>query len=136
MTDRLTIEQRRFCMSKIRGRNTKPEIAIRSLLWGFGLRFRVKASMYGKPDIVFGKRKLAVFIDGCFWHQCPVHFTAPASNKSFWRNKMANNIRRDMKVNEILKEQGWHVLRFWEHDVKKDAQKIAQKVLKKYNKLR
>lgn len=72
----------------------------------------------GKPDFVFPKRKIVVFVDGCFWHGCPLHGTIPKTNQAFWDKKLTRNIERDKEVNKILSEKGWRVIRFWQHELK------------------
>ena len=103
-----------------RRRDTKPEVAIRSALHRKGLRFRVDrkvlAGMSSRPDVVFGPSKVAVFVDGCFWHRCPEHGTIPKNNREWWEDKLNRNVARDRRVDEQLREAGWQVLRFWEHD--------------------
>lgn len=99
---------------------TKPEIAIRSQLHKMGFRFRkdyvIKiAGMSFRPDIVFTKVKLAIFIDGCFWHFCPEHGHIPKSNRHYWEPKLKANRERDILTNNKLRENGWEVLRLWEH---------------------
>lgn len=107
-------------MSRIRGRNTKPELMLRRELWSRGLRYRISPKLIGKPDIVFVSSGVAVFVDGCFWHGCPDHCREPKTNAQFWREKIAKNRSRDTQVNLELSENGWHVLRFWEHQIKQD----------------
>lgn len=101
-------------------RDTKPELAIRRLLHARGLRYRVDvAPLPGtrrRADIVFRKEKVAVFIDGCFWHGCPRHATAPKSNAQWWADKLAANQVRDRSSDRKLSDAGWTVLRFWEHE--------------------
>jgi len=111
-------------------RDTGPERRVRSLLHRAGLRFRkgkkVSAgSIQVRPDIVFGRSRVAVFIDGCFWHQCPEHGRMPASNRDYWVPKFERNQRRDREVDAALKAEGWTVMRFWEHE---DAQAVADAV--------
>jgi DNA mismatch endonuclease (patch repair protein) len=110
-------------MSRIRGKHTGPELALRSALWREGLRYRVHVSLPGKPDLAFPSARVAVFIDGCFWHGCPEHSTRPKANAGFWREKIGGNIARDTRVNEALKSLGWRVLRFWEHDLSRNVQR-------------
>jgi len=121
MADVLTPEQRRLNMSRIRGSNTKPEKLLRSALHAEGLRFRVhRRDLPGCPDIVFPRARLAVFVDGCFWHGCPEHAVKPKTNAEFWAEKLRRNKQRDRDVARTLEQQGWGVVRFWEHDVKRD----------------
>ena len=129
MTDVLTPEQRKKNMSRIHGKNTSPELKLRKLLWKSGLRgYRVYYNLPGKPDIVFTKQKLVIFVDGCFWHKCPVCFRPPASNEGFWSEKLQKNVERDMRVNEELQNTGWTVLRIWEHEIKKTPDVVVGKI--------
>ena len=118
MTDVLNPQQRSYCMSQIRGKDTKPEIVFRKALWREGFRYSLKYKLYGKPDIILPGRKIAVFIDGCFWHGWPLHYNKPNTNKKFWKEKIKKNIERDKQVNRYLKKNGWQVVRYWEHQVK------------------
>ncbi len=129
MVDVLTKKQRSYNMSMIRGRNTKPEISLRKLLFSKGIRGYRLSGAPGKPDIIFPKYKIAIFIDGCFWHKCPRHFIEPATRKEFWAKKIEGNVKRDIEINRILKEEGWTVLRFWEHEIEKDINKCYISVL-------
>lgn len=101
-------------------RDTKPEMALRSALHKMGLRYRVDyppiPGMRQRADIVFTKAKVAVFVDGCFWHGCPIHGTWPKANAEWWRVKIEANMQRDAKTNERLREAGWTVIRIWEHE--------------------
>jgi DNA mismatch endonuclease (patch repair protein) len=123
---RITMEQRSKIMSAIGSKNTKPEIALRKALWARGLRFRIH---YGKEkiDVAFPSRKLAVFVDGCFWHGCPEHFRLPKTRKSYWHPKLKKNKERDRAKEERLKLEGWKIMRFWEHELKK-PDTIAEKI--------
>lgn len=105
-------------MSRIIGRNTKPELLLRRSLWSRGARYRLSARLpAGRPDLVFPKRKLAVFVDGCFWHGCPLHYARPRSNEAFWSSKLVENVVRDARQTQALKCSGWSVVRLWEHEV-------------------
>src|SRR6478752_732050 len=101
-------------------RDTKPELAVRRLLHAYGVRYRVDAKLEPglrvRGDIVWRGRKIVVFVDGCFWHGCPVHATAPKANADWWREKLDANIARDKRTNAELIERGWKVMRFWEHE--------------------
>ncbi|MFF9405863.1 very short patch repair endonuclease [Streptomyces anandii] len=116
-------------MSRQSSRDTVPEVAVRRLLHASGLRYRVNVPVPGMPrrtiDIVFGKYKIAIFMDGCFWHGCPEHATQPKANSEWWRKKLDRNMSRDVETTGHLTEAGWTVLRFWEHE---DPLKVAVRV--------
>lgn len=100
--------------------DTKPEVLIRSSLHACGMRFRKNyelrlAALRVRPDIVFTRRKVAVFVDGCFWHGCPEHGTRPRVNQAYWDPKLERNRRRDCAVDSALRDAGWRVIRLWEH---------------------
>ena len=116
-------------MSSIRGKNTKPEIAIRKLLWSKGIRYRIhNRSIFGTPDIAIKKNKLAIFVDGCFWHGCRKCYREPKTNVEYWRNKILNNKKRRKNVKSALKSEGWNILEFWEHEIKSNPEKISTKI--------
>ena len=100
-------------------RDTKPELAVRRLLHARGLRYRVDlAPLKGfrrRADVVFTRRRIAIFIDGCFWHGCPLHYRVPGTNAGYWEPKIARNVERDAETTVALVAAGWTVLRFWEH---------------------
>lgn len=106
-------------MSRARRRDTAAELDVRRELFRRGLRYRVTLRVPGLPrrtiDIAFTRAKLAVFIDGCFWHACPEHGTLPRSNRSWWQEKLSANLARDADTTRHLIEMGWEVLRLWEH---------------------
>jgi len=129
MADVLTKAQRSYNMSRIRGKNTGPETTIRHGLRLEGLRnYRVNSGLLGRPDIVFPKRRLAVFVDGCFWHGCPAHYHPPATRSKFWAEKIERNISRDKIVEKTLKQDGWQVLRVWEHDVRDNPSRVVDSI--------
>ena len=91
--------------------------------------WRRGSKLTGKPDFVFPKLKLAVFVDGCFWHGCPLHATQPKINAAFWRKKIAANQARDRLVNRTLRSLGWRVLRVWEHElVRRNEQRLIRRL--------
>jgi DNA mismatch endonuclease (patch repair protein) len=108
-------------MARVRSRDTAPETLLRRTLWAAGLRYRVRPRLPGTPDLAFPRARVAVFVDGCFWHGCPRHYTAPAANAGFWGAKLSRNLSRDRKVDRALSESGWTVVRIWEHEVTEDA---------------
>lgn len=133
MTDVLSKEQRHRNMQNIRSQNTKPEILLRKALWHKGIRYRKNyAALPGKPDIVLTRQRIAVFVDGDFWH-ARGHRDHPGeqvrSNQEFWMKKLTNNVERDKAVNDELTEMGWIVLRFWESDVKKKLDACVCEIL-------
>lgn len=107
-------------MSKVRQKGTGAEVALRQEMYRIGLRYRIDYAVLKKPrrvaDVAFPGRKIAVFVDGCFWHGCPEHATWPKQNAEFWREKIEANRRRDADTNERLRSLGWKVLRFWSHE--------------------
>ncbi|WP_321508168.1 very short patch repair endonuclease [uncultured Methanoregula sp.] len=132
MVDVLTPDQRAYNMSRIRGKNTGPEIKFRKLLWSAGIKgYRIHYSLLGKPDIVFIKKKIVIFIDGCFWHKCPVCFKEPETRTEFWMKKIQSNIDRDKKINAQLEKDGWTVIRVWEHEIKKNSSAVIKSIKEK-----
>lgn len=110
----------RRTMLACRSRDTRPELVIRSLAHRAGLRFRVAArpirGVRRTADMIFRSRRIAVFIDGCFWHGCPEHYVPPGTNRDYWRQKVAGNRERDADTDALLAARGWSVLRIWEHE--------------------
>jgi DNA mismatch endonuclease, patch repair protein len=109
-----------------RRRDTGPEVRLRSLLHKAGLRFRCDypvrvGDRATRVDIVFPRRHVAIFVDGCFWHCCPEHGTVPVANRDYWVQKLMRTSERDREVNEALRVAGWTVLRFWEHTASEEA---------------
>jgi DNA mismatch endonuclease (patch repair protein) len=120
-------------MQRQRRRDTAPELAIRRILHAQGMRFfvdrKVLPELRSKADLVFPRAKVAVFIDGCFWHRCPDHGTTPKSNHAWWVDKFATTVARDHRVDEFLRSSGWWVIRVWEHaDAELAAQLISTSV--------
>lgn len=129
-TDVMTVEQRSQCMSRIRGKDTGPEMKLRLALWSRGLRYRLHYNIPGRPDVVFPGKRIAIFVDGCFWHGCPLHGVRPKTNAVFWHSKIQGNIRRDAKVTKILGQLGWCVFRFWEHQIEDGFDTTVSRVLR------
>lgn len=125
---------RRRNMQAIKSRDTKPERLLRKLLHAQGLRYRIAArpltDLRRTADIVFRPARVAVFVDGCYWHGCPEHYVSPKTNPGYWSGKVAGNIARDRDTDKRLEDAGWLVLRFWEHEpAKLCADKIAATVI-------
>lgn len=117
-------------MSRIKSRNTSLELYVQKFLYNAGLRYRVNYKITGKPDIVFPAKKIAIFINGCFWHKhnCDNSVT-PKTNREFWKKKLSVNVLRDRKVQNILKKEGWDVYRIWECELEKDEKKTLAKLI-------
>ncbi len=131
MADFLTKPQRSERMSRIRGKGNKTtELRLMAVFKAHRITgWRRGAKLVGRPDFVFPKLRLAVFVDGCFWHGCPRHGNKPTSNVLFWQRKIARNRQRDRQVNRMLKGKDWHVLRVWEHELAKKRQpKLVNRV--------
>lgn len=117
-------------MSRIKGKNTKPELLLRSYLHNLGFRYRIHSSIVGKPDLVFPKRKVAVFVHGCFWHQhgCK-NSVIPKSNIKFWEKKLNSNLNRDKYVKELLKRERWTVVVMWECEIKSNISSVVKRLI-------
>lgn len=116
VADRLSVAARSENMRRIRSKNTSPEVAVRQYLHSRGLRFRLHGNLPGRPDIVFPKKRVCVFVHGCFWHGCSrcIDGTrAVKSNSQYWRDKVQNNAARDERNAETLRASGWHVIEIW-----------------------
>ena len=127
-----TSEAVRRSMRSNRRTNTKPELAVRRALHGRGLRFRkdYRIGVQGynvKPDIVFTRARIALFVDGCFWHRCPMHASDPKANAAYWITKLEGNVRRDRRTDAVLRTGGWTVVRVWEHE---DPDDVAERIYK------
>lgn len=130
MPDVLTPSQRSYNMSQIRSKGTNPELVLEAALRSEGLRNFVKhpKNIQGRPDIYFPREKIAVFMDGCFWHACKQCFAMPSTNKKFWKDKIEVNLIRDKKVNRQLRKSGLNVIRIWEHELEKNPKKVVAKI--------
>jgi len=129
MADIYTRAKRSEVMSRVRGRgNRRTELALISVFRKAGIiGWRRNLPMFGKPDLVFRRQRLAVFVDGCFWHGCPKHATWPAHRAAWWRRKLEGNRARDRKVNRALRATGWRVVRIWEHELPKRGTRNAER---------
>ena len=125
-------EQRSYNMSRIRSKNTKPEVLLRKALWNNGIRYSLHSKkLPGSPDIVITKHRIAVFVHGCFWHrhQGCKYTTTPETRKEFWEAKFSENIARDKRNYKALIEMKWKVLIVWECEVKNEFEKTINKVI-------
>lgn len=134
MSDNRTKEQRSYNMSRIRSKNTKPEIVVRRFLFKKGFRYRLHSkSLTGKPDIILRKHRTVIFVHGCFWHghsNCKNSKT-PVANRKFWIAKITNNSDRDKKNSKILQKEGWRILVLWECELtKNNHEKTLNKLMK------
>jgi DNA mismatch endonuclease (patch repair protein) len=109
--------------------NTDLELKLRRALWKLGFRYRVNVRVAAtRPDIIFSRAKIAVFVDGCFWHGCPTHYVAPVGNADFWQRRLKVNKARDIKNSESLVAVGWQVLRFWGCRINKDLDGVIDTI--------
>ncbi|WP_046176216.1 very short patch repair endonuclease [Domibacillus indicus] len=115
-------------MKNIRSQS-KLENKVSKALWQKGVRFRKNAKLFGTPDISISKYKTVIFIDSCFWHSCPVHGKIPKTNEDFWVKKLGRNMKRDLDVNRYYQEEGWCLLRIWEHELNQDFDSAIDKIL-------
>lgn len=130
MPDVHSPEQRRRNMQAVRSCNTRAEMSLRAALRARGLTgYRcAPKNVPGRPDVAFTRWRVAVFVDGCFWHGCPECYVRPETNADFWDGKLAANTARDRTVDRLLTEQNWVVLRFWEHQVRRDVSLVALEI--------
>lgn len=134
MPDIFTKRKRSEVMSRIRGAGNKnTELRLIQVFRANGLTgWRRGSKLPGRPDFTFPQLKTALFVDGCFWHGCPQHATQPKTNAAFWREKIAANKARDRRVNRMLRERGWAVIRVWEHELRRrDEAKLVRRLLRK-----
>lgn len=126
--DTFSKTERSKIMASVKSKNTKStELRFISILKDKGITgWRRNYTLTGKPDFVFPRLRIAVFIDGCFWHGCRSHCRMPASNVNYWQNKIEKNKNRDKKITKALKKKGWQVIRIWEHEIK--SNKLSQKL--------
>lgn len=129
MPDKFPTETRSRIMSSIRSKNTQPELSVRKRVWALGKRYRIHdRTVFGTPDMSNKSKKVAVFIDGCFWHGCGSCYAEPKTNTEFWTSKIARNRERRKKVRQKLTEENWRILQFWEHQIKHNPEKIAAEI--------
>ena len=132
MSDRITKERRSWNMSRIKGKDTGIEVAVRKRLFSLGYRYRKNdKSLPGKPDIVFPKYKTVVFIHGCFWHMHSAcrNSVIPKTNTDFWITKLKRNVDKDHENKRMLEEQGWKVITIWECEIEKDLDEVIQRII-------
>jgi DNA mismatch endonuclease, patch repair protein len=116
-------------MARIRGSNTQPELLLRSELWRRGHRYRLNRRVLGcRPDLVFLGGRLVVFVDGCFWHGCPEDYSRPGTRPDYWAAKLLENLERDRRQTRELEDEGWSVVRIWEHEVYESPERVADRV--------
>lgn len=132
MADIISKEKRSYIMSRIRGRDTKPELLVKGMVDGRLLKHQPKG-VYGNPDFANKRRRIAVFVDGCFWHGCPSCFREPKSNRKFWIPKIRRNKEKDREVNRHLRRGGWKVVRVWEHQLMANPKKCVMLISSLFN---
>ncbi|MBS3105139.1 very short patch repair endonuclease [Candidatus Woesearchaeota archaeon] len=133
MADKFSKAKRSAIMSRIRSKNTSLEVEFRKLLWKNGLgHYRIHYNLPGKPDIVYVSKKIVVFLDGDFWHGYNWKKLGKVPPRKYWQKKIQKNIDRAKKYNKLLRKDGWKVLRFWEHDVKKNSNSCIKHIIDRY----
>jgi DNA mismatch endonuclease, patch repair protein len=120
MPDTLSPEKRSDTMRRVKGRDTSLEMKVRRALHRKGLRYRLAYPLPGRPDIVFVRARVAIFLDSCFWHGCPQHLRMPHSNEEYWHAKIARNVQRDKRTNATYEDSEWRLIRLWEHELKEN----------------
>ena len=116
-------------MRAIKSKDTEIERQLIKELKKRGYKFKTNFSkLTGKPDIAFLKKRLVILLDSCFWHGCRIHCRLPQANRTYWKAKIDRNKKRDREVNEFYKKNGWKILRFWEHEIKKNPEKTLKKI--------
>ena len=132
MTDIFSPDKRSWIMSRIRSTNTKIDLKMKKILSEIDCNYKMYPKMYGNPDFVVLGKQIAIFCDGDFWHGYQFKEKKKPQGK-YWRQKIETNMKRDKRVSRKLREEGWSVLRFWEHDIHKDPEKCKRKILRKIN---
>jgi DNA mismatch endonuclease (patch repair protein) len=129
VADVFSKKKRSAIMANVKGRgNEATELRLIRILRDHGITgWRRNAQVFGSPDFVFPERRVAVFVDGCFWHGCPIDGDRPATNRAFWNRKISGNMARDRHVNYKLRKEGWSVVRVWQHDLRNPA-KVAGRI--------
>jgi DNA mismatch endonuclease (patch repair protein) len=137
MVDTFSKKERSRIMSRVKSKNNKStELRFISIIKEKNIiGWRRNYPLIGKPDFVFPRQRIAVFIDGCFWHKCPKHCRMPSSNKDYWIQKIEKNRIRDRKTKKLLKEEGWFVIRIWEHEIKQNKINHKLNLIKHISKL-
>jgi len=135
MTDKFSKKKRSEIMSKVKGKDTKLEIEFRKELWKVGLRYRKNVTkMLGKPDLYFPGKKIVVFLDSCFWHGCREHCRMPNSNIKYWEKKIERNKKRDKEVTKYYENNGFKIIRIWEHEIKENFNRTVKNTIYQINK--
>lgn len=130
--DRVSKDVRSQIMSSIRGKDTRPEIILRQLVLSAGYRYRKNYRIGNKTiDLAFTKKRIAVMVDGCFWHGCPYCYRKPKSNKIYWNEKLRANKLRDKRANLEIRGAGWTVMRIWEHEINRNPQVAVRRLISK-----
>ena len=130
MVDVFSPEKRSWMMSRIRGTNTKIDLKMKAILSQTKYKYEMYPKMFGNPDFVIRRKKIAIFCDGDFWHGYKYH-EKKKPTKKFWKEKIEGNMRRDKRISRTLRRKGWSVIRIWEHDIEKNPEKCERKILRK-----
>ncbi|MDD4877608.1 MAG: very short patch repair endonuclease [Candidatus Nanoarchaeia archaeon] len=129
MPDNLTKKQRSYCMSRIKSKWTTQEKKIHNYLKANKIKHKMHPSLFGRPDIILKDKNRVIFLQGCFWHKCPLCYIKPKSNKMYWLKKIERNVTRDKNVKKLLRQQGYEVICLWGHEIKNNFEKALLKVI-------
>ena len=128
MVDVLTKKQRSYTMSQVKSKWTKIEVVVHDGLKRLNVPHKMHPDMVGSPDLILLNKKVAIFLDGCFWHGCNKDYKEPKTNVIFWRNKIKNNIKRDIKNKRLLRKMGWTVVSIWEHQINSNPKTVLNRI--------
>jgi DNA mismatch endonuclease, patch repair protein len=128
MSDNLTKEQRSYCMSRIRSKWTKQEKSLHNKLKGLKIKHKMHPDIEGHPDIILKKKKVAIFLHGCFWHKCPKCYKEPKTDKKYWLPKIESNVKRDKRNLKLLRKANYKAMKIWEHEIKKGLDTVIKKI--------
>jgi DNA mismatch endonuclease (patch repair protein) len=130
MTDVFTKKKRSWVMSRIRSKWTKQEKLVHNYLKGKKIKHVMHPKIEGSPDVILPDKKIAIFLHGCFWHKCPIHYREPKSKRKYWLPKIEKNVIRDKKNIRLIRKHGWRVVRIWEHQINKNPEKLIDRIIK------
>ncbi len=130
MSDNLTKKQRSYCMSRVKSKWTSQELKVHNYLKSYKIKHRMHPKLIGSPDLLLVDTNTAIFLQGCFWHECPKCFILPSTNRRYWQIKIEKNVKRDKKNVGVLKKEGFKIIKIWEHELNEKFQLVLNKIIK------